>query len=236
MPPSPNPTRTRRSCCALEARDRAARRLDPLPVVHVQQVARYRAVARQQDRAHQVAGVGKRAGQVAHLVGRAAEIVDQQRRLLVAAVGGARAAPALRRQLERRPVLDHVRLEWPLDALIGLGDRGLGGGHVRGELGRRHGDSATRRRVPRLEFARGHAASQARASASAACPPCDCACPDLCHPVRELSRRGRQATHLTVACRRAWSELRRRGREPSPGLDATAQPAGSRRRGPGHYG
>ena len=78
---------------------------------------------RQQNRAHQIAVVGKRARDIAQLVGSAAEVMEQQRRLGMTPVGATRTAPMLRYQLEWRPILDHARLEWPLDARVGLGDR-----------------------------------------------------------------------------------------------------------------
>ena len=168
---------------ALKARDRVPGRLDPLPVIHLQQVARYRAMSRQQDRAHQITVVRKRAGDVAHLIGRAAEVMEQQRRPGVTSARAGPAASALRYQLERRPILDHVGLEWPFDARVGVGDHRLGSGPVRGEVGRGQREGTSRRRVPRRHFARRRAPRQGQHERRAGCPPDECLGADLSHPL-----------------------------------------------------
>ena len=59
----PDPTSTTCSASPSELAT-ASRVASTLPVIHLQQVARYRAVSRQQDRAHQIGVVRKRAGDV----------------------------------------------------------------------------------------------------------------------------------------------------------------------------
>jgi hypothetical protein len=110
-------------------------------------------VSGQQDGAHQIACPGQRPAQIAHLVGRAAEVVEQERRVALPPVGRRRAAPRIRRQLERRPVADDVRRQRPLAGMIDAGDRALCGGGIGGEVAGRHRNLLTRGQMAPAELA-----------------------------------------------------------------------------------
>ena len=176
---------------------------------------------RQQNRAHQIAVLGKRARDIAQLVGSAAEVMEQQRRLGMTPVGAARTAPMLRYQLEWRPILDHARLEWPLDARVGRGDRRLGSGPVRGEVGRGRRQSAHRRRVARRQFARRRARRHGQRERGAGCPRDECLGADVCHPTREPSRPAPPWPSNALCCLRRTSSGPIIARRLS-GLDAAA--------------
>ena len=113
----------------------------------------------QQNRTHQIARPGQPFGEITQHVGRAAQIVDQQRGADRLALG---AAPALRLQLEGAAVLDHrCRQRIPGD-LVGRRDVLARGEDIGVEVGVRQRRGQVRRLMALAEPGRRRAGGQQR--------------------------------------------------------------------------
>ncbi len=144
-----------------EALDAGPGRRPPALEIDRGQIARHRAMARQQDRPDQVAGAREAAAEVAHLIGRSAQAMHQEHALgELAALGGA-AFAALGHQLERAALAQRHRVEALIDLLVGLGDDRLGRRDIAREVlaGQRQGQAGGLK-VGGRRFRRGTAAKE----------------------------------------------------------------------------